>query len=162
MNPVRSTSDLVDEHGENLESCDLQFRQFGGRRHCAGPIATFRAFEENLLLKSILAEPGAGRVMVIDTGGSTRVAMLGDHMAATALANGWAGIVVNGAVRDVLALADLPLMIKALGSNPRRSRKEGGGQRDVQVACGGATFTPGHHLVSDEDGIVVLPAGVRP
>ncbi|MFJ9392032.1 ribonuclease E activity regulator RraA [Nocardioides sp. NPDC101246] len=152
------TSDLYDIHQESLESCDLQLRQLGGVRHFEGPIATFRAFEDNLVLKEIVAEPGEGRVIVVDTDGSTRVAMLGDNMAALAAENGWAGIVVNGAVRDIAALAELPIGIKALGSNPRRSRKDGVGRRDVVVTFGGAAFTPGSYLVSDDDGIVVLPA----
>ncbi|GGU21989.1 ribonuclease E activity regulator RraA [Nocardioides albus] len=156
------TSDLYDIHQESLESCDLQLRQLGGVRHFEGPIVTFRAFEDNLELKKIVAEPGEGQVIVVDTDGSMRVAMLGDNMAALAARNGWAGIVVNGAVRDTAALADLPIGVKALGSNPRRSRKEGVGHRDVVVTFGGAAFTPGAYLVSDDDGIVTFPLGVVP
>jgi regulator of ribonuclease activity A len=153
------TSDLYDLHGETLQSCDLQLRQLGGISSFAGPIVTFRSHEDNLLLKRIIDEPGVGRVLVVDTGGSLRVAMLGDSMAARAARNGWSGIVVNGAVRDIPALAGLPLGIKALGANPRRSRKDGRGERDVVVTFGGAAFTPGRVLVSDDDGIVVLPGG---
>lgn len=151
------TSDLYDEYEEALQSCDLQLRQFGGRRHFSGPVVTFRSHEDNLVVKSILAQPGQGRVLVIDTGGSLHVAMLGDNMAALAARNGWAGIIVNGAVRDVAALAEVPLGIKALGSNPRRSRKEGTGVTDEPVSFGGAMFTPGAVVVSDDDGLVVLP-----
>lgn len=157
LNPERGTSDLYDLHGEALQSCDLQLRQLGGIRHFSGPIVTFRSHEDNLLLKRIVDEPGVGRVLVVDTGGSLHVAMLGDSMAARAARNGWSGIVVNGAVRDVRALAGLPLGVKALGVNPRRSRKDGTGERDVVVAFGDAAFTPGRVLVSDDDGIVVLP-----
>lgn len=162
LKPEHGTSDLYDLHGETLQSCDLQLRQLGGIRHFSGQIVTFRSDEDNLLLKRIIDEPGAGRVLVVDTGGSVRVAMLGDSMAARAARNGWSGIVVNGAVRDVQALAGLPLGIKALGANPRRSRKHGTGERDVVVTFGGAVFTPGHVLVSDDDGILVLPVGAAP
>lgn len=155
---VPGTSDLHDEHGDALETCDLQLRNLGGRRHFSGAIVTVRAFEENLIVKEIIGEPGLGRVLVIDTAGSLRVAMLGDNMAARALANGWAGFVVNGAVRDVVALGSLDIGVKALGTNPRRSRKEGGGVRDDVVRFGGATFVPGAWLVSDDDGVVALPA----
>ncbi|WP_019144799.1 ribonuclease E activity regulator RraA [Aeromicrobium massiliense] len=151
------TSDLYDQHGEALQSCDLPLRDVGGVRHFAGEVVTFRSREDNLLVKRIVAESGRGRVLVIDTEGVTRCAMLGDNMAAAALENGWAGIVVNGAVRDLEALAALPIGIKALGSNPRRSRKDGTGERDVPVAFGGALFRPGDHLVSDADGLVVAP-----
>lgn len=158
MSEVPATSDLYDEHLETLEVCDLPFRQYGAVRAFSGEIVTFRAHEENLGLKAIVAEPGHGRVIVVETNGSTRVAMLGDNMAAQAAANGWAGIVINGAIRDVADLGQVAIGIKALGATPRRSRKEGGGARDVSVSFGGAIFTPGAVLVSDDDGVVVLPA----
>ncbi|WP_396936951.1 ribonuclease E activity regulator RraA [Mycolicibacterium sp.] len=153
-----STSDLYDEHGEALESCDLPFLNYGGVREFSGEIVTFRSREDNLILKDLIAEPGEGRVIVVDTEGVTRCAMLGDNMALTAHRNGWSGLVVNGAVRDVEALAAIPIGIKALGSNPRRSYKAGAGERNVPVTFGGALFTPGEILVSDADGIVVGPA----
>lgn len=156
-----TTSDLFDQLGDALESCHAPLRQFGAHRHVAGPIVTYRTVEDNLEVKTILREPGQGRILVIDTGGSPRVAMLGDHMAAVAAESGWAGVIVHGAVRDSQALATVPLMVKALGTNPRRSRKDGIGQRDVPVAFGGALFTPGAILVSDDDGVVVLPPGVN-
>jgi regulator of ribonuclease activity A len=157
MSASPGTSDLYDEHAEALEVCDLPLRQYGAVRAFSGEIVTFRSHEENLVLKEIVAEPGHGRVIVVDTNGSTRVAMLGDNMAAQAAANGWAGVVVNGAIRDVTELARVPIGIKALGASPRRSRKDGGGERDVSVSFGGARFRPGAVLVSDEDGVGVLP-----
>ncbi len=155
-----STSDLYDEHGEALESCDLPLLNYGGVREFSGEIVTFRSREDNLILKDLIAEPGEGRVIVVDTEGVTRCAMLGDNMALTAHRNGWAGLVVNGAVRDVEVLAAIPIGIKALGSNPRRSYKAGAGERNVPVTFGGALFTPGEILVSDADGIVVGPAAL--
>lgn len=156
--PVTPTSDLYDEHLESLECCDLPWRSYGGLTAFQGEIVTVRAHQDNLLLKQVVAEPGGGRVIVVDTDGVTRVAMLGDNMAAQALANGWTGVLVNGAVRDVAALREIPLGIMALGSSPRRSRKEGAGERDVALSFGGATFEPGALLVCDEDGVVVLTA----
>jgi regulator of ribonuclease activity A len=149
------TADLYDERGDQLDSCDLQFRQYGGRRTFAGPIATVRCHEDNALLKSVLSEPGEGRVLVVDGGGSLHTALMGDVIAGLAVANGWAGVVINGAVRDVAALRELDLGVKALGSNPRKSGKEGTGERDVPVSFGGATFRPGAELFSDDDGILV-------
>lgn len=157
LHEAASTSDLVDEHGDAIQSCDLQFRDFGGNVRFGGVITTFRSPEDNLVLKQIVAEPGEGRVIVIDAGGTVHGAMLGDNMAEKAAANGWAGLIVHGAVRDSRALASLPIGVKALGTNPRRSAKAGVGERDVDVAFGGVTFTPGRVVVADEDGIVVLP-----
>ncbi|WP_328784813.1 ribonuclease E activity regulator RraA [Streptomyces canus] len=153
-----STADLYDEHGDQLLVCDLQFAQYGGNRTFQGRIVTVLSYEDNVLLKQVVAEPGDGRVIVVDTQGSLRVAMLGDNMARKAANNGWAGIVVNGAVRDAVALRDLPIGVKALGTNPRRSLKQGAGDLNVPVAFGGMTFHPGAMLVSDDDGITVLPS----
>ena len=151
-----STADLVDEHGEALQSCDLQLRQFGGRRRFHGPIRTVACFEDNALVRQVLSEPGDGAVLVVDGGGSLHTALVGDLIAGLAQANGWAGVVVHGAVRDTEALGGLDIGIKALGSNPRRSAKAATGQIDVPVRFGGVTFRPGEHLYSDEDGVVVL------
>ncbi|MEW1845547.1 ribonuclease E activity regulator RraA [Nonomuraea angiospora] len=149
------TADLYDERGEQLDSCDLQLRQYGGRRAFSGAVVTVRCHEDNVLLKSVLSEPGEGRVLVVDGGGSLHTALMGDVIAGMAVANGWAGVVINGAVRDVAALRELDLGVKALGSNPRKSAKAGGGERDVPVTFGGATFRPGAELFSDDDGILV-------
>ena len=157
--PVMSTSDLADIYGDALASCTLPFRQIGARAQFAGPIATLRCQEDNGLLKQILGEPGNGRVLVVDGGGSLKCALLGDNMADRAISNGWAGVIVNGAVRDVRALASRNIGIKALGTNPRRSGKTGAGERDVPVSFGGVTFEPGNELYADEDGIVVLSPG---
>jgi regulator of ribonuclease activity A len=150
------TADLVDQHGEALQSCDLQFRQFGGRSRFDGPIRTVRCFQDNVLVKQVLSGQGGGAVLVVDGDGSLHTALVGDLIARLARDNGWAGLVVNGAVRDVAALRSLDIGIKALGSNPRKSAKEGAGAVDVPVTFGGVTFRPGEHLYSDEDGVVVL------
>jgi regulator of ribonuclease activity A len=154
-----ATADLYDEHGEALQSCDLQFRQFGGRSRFSGRAVTVACHEDNALLKSVLSEPGEGRVLVVDGGGSVHTALMGDLIAGLAVGNGWSGAVINGAVRDVATLRTLDLGIKALGSNPRKSGKTGAGERDVPVEFGGVTFTPGDEVWSDDDGIVVLGTG---
>ena len=112
--------------------------------------------EDNVLLRGQVSEPGGGRVLVVDGGGSFACALLGDNIAEIAVRNGWAGIVVNGCVRDVVALAELPIGIKALGTNPRPSGKAGGGETGVPVTFGGAEFAPGSILHADDDGVIVL------
>ena len=154
----RATADLVDELGTDAASCDVQFRQFGGRAMFAGPISTVRCFQDNALLKSVLSEPGAGRVLVVDGGGSVHTALVGDVIAGLGQTNGWAGIIVNGAVRDAATLRRLDIGVKALGTNPRKSTKTGAGDRDVVVELGGIHFAPGGIAYSDDDGIVVLAA----
>jgi regulator of ribonuclease activity A len=156
MSTFIPTADLYDVHGEALASCDTQFLQFGGRARFQGEIVTLRCHEDNALLKTIMGESGHGKVMVVDGDASVHCALMGDKMAELAVRNGWEGAIINGVIRDAAALSKLDLGVKALGTNPRKSNKHGAGQRDVPVAFGGAVFTPGHHVVSDEDGIVVL------
>jgi regulator of ribonuclease activity A len=150
-----ATADLIDDFDAELASCQTQFRQYGARTAFAGPIATIRCHRDNALVKQLLNTPGEGRVLVVDGGGSLASALMGDLIAASAVRNGWSGVVINGAVRDVAVLRTLDLGIKALGSNPRKSAKDGVGEVDVPVTFGDAEFRPGDWLYSDEDGIVV-------
>ncbi len=150
-----STAELVDAHGPALRSCEVQFRHYGARARFHGPVRTVKTFEDNALIRQMLSTPGSGAVLVVDGGGSLRCALVGDVLAGLGRQNGWAGLVVWGAVRDTAALAGLELGIKALGSNPWKSGKTGSGQADVPVRFGGVTFRPGDWLYSDEDGIVV-------
>lgn len=154
--PFRPTADLVDEIGPDVGSCDVQFRQFGARSQFAGRISTVRCYQDNALLKSVLSEPGDGGVLLIDGGGSLHTALVGDIIAELARSNGWVGLIVNGAVRDVTALRGVDIGIKALGTNPRKSGKSGTGERDVVVNLGGVAFVPGQTVYSDDDGLIVV------
>ena len=150
-----TTSDLFDAN-PGAASCETQLRQFGGVRSFSGRIATVHCLEDNVLLRAAVSEPGDGRVLVVDGGGSFRCALLGDNIAELAVSNEWAGVVINGCVRDVVALAELPIGIKALGTNPRPSGKTGAGEVDVPVTFGGAEFAPGAMLHADDDGVIVI------
>lgn len=151
-----STADLYDEHGGNLQVCDTQFRQYGGRLAFHGTVSTVRCYQDNALLKSVLGTPGNAGVLVVDGGGSLHTALSGDVIARLGVDNGWAGLVINGAVRDSDLLAEMDFGVKALGTNPRKSGKTGAGETDVEVTFGGATFRPGDHVWSDNDGVVIL------
>lgn len=152
---MRATADVLDEYGDGAAVCLLQLRSFG-RTAFSGRIATVRSFEDNVLLRACLEEPGEGRVLVVDGGGSNRCALLGDRIATLAVENGWEGVVVHGCVRDSRALDALALGVKALGTNPRPSRKEGSGAGGVPLEFGGIVFRPGAMLYADEDGIVLV------
>lgn len=151
----KKTADLYDKYEAELQVADPTLGDFGGLMHFAGPIATVKVYEDNALIRKKLEEEGNGRVLVIDGAGSTRTALIGDQMARLAEENGWAGLVINGCIRDVEDVSDLDLGVKALGTTPRRSGKKGIGEVDVVVTFAGVTFTPGHYLYSDPDGIVV-------
>jgi regulator of ribonuclease activity A len=152
---VTSTADLLDEH-PGAAVCALAFRQFGGVASLDGEIATVRCFEDNVLVRQRVSEPGDGRVLVVDGGGSLRVALVGDNIASIARDNGWAGLIIHGCVRDSAALHELTIGVKALGTHPKPSGKAGEGELDAPVAFGGVTFQPGARVASDDDGIVVL------
>jgi regulator of ribonuclease activity A len=151
------TADLADKHGQALRVCETQLRQFGGCRAFAGPVRTVSCHEDNGLLRELLQASGSAAILVVDGGGSLHSALVGDMLAGAAVANGWAGLVLHGAVRDSAALAALNVGIKALGTNPRRSGKTGAGAVDVPVSFGGVTFYPGDILHADDDGVVLLP-----
>lgn len=152
----QSTADLADREGASVRSCDVQFRSYGGRAAFAGRVRTVRCFQDNALLKKVLSEPGEGQVLVIDGAGSVHTALVGDLIAELGRSNGWSGVVVNGAVRDSAVLGQMEFGVKALGTNPRKSTKNGDGELDENVELGGITFVPGEHVVSDEDGVVVV------
>jgi regulator of ribonuclease activity A len=147
---------MVDDIGPDVRSCDLQLAQYGARSQFAGPITTVRCFQDNALLKSVLSQPGDGGVLVIDGNGSLHTALVGDLIAELGRSNGWAGLIINGAVRDAATLRTMDIGIKALGTNPRKSDKTGNGERDVAVEFGGVVFVPGEIAYSDDDGIVVV------
>ena len=129
------------------------FRNFGARR-AGGPISTIKCFEDNSLVAEAVEEPGAGRVLVVDGGASDRCALLGDNLARKAAANGWAGIVIYGAVRDVQDFPAIDLGIQALLTHPRKSVKRGLGDRDIPVTFAGVTLVPGAYLYADDNGII--------
>ncbi|MDB5943591.1 MAG: putative regulator of ribonuclease [Ramlibacter sp.] len=153
------TSDLCDACAEAL-ACALPLRGWGRRRAFSGNIRTIRCHEDIGLMRDVVSSPGNGDVLVIDGGGSVARALFGDVMAANASRNGWAGLVINGAIRDGVEIDGMDIGVKALGTVPRRGERTGAGEVDVPVSFGGVTFTPGLRLVADEDGVIVLPHGL--
>jgi regulator of ribonuclease activity A len=152
---VTPTPDLCDRYPDRVQVAEPLFRDFGGRAAFTGEIETVRVVEDNALVRRMLESEGRGRVLVVDGLGSRRCALIGGRLAALASVNGWAGIVVNGCVRDVAEIAAASLGVKALAACPRASAKTGAGERAVPVTFAGITFTPGHHLWGDGDGLVV-------
>ena len=156
------TADLCDEYMDSLQICEPDFSDYGGRRRFFGQISTIKCFEDNSLVREAVAEPGEGRVLVVDAGGSRRCAMLGDLLAAKAVAKGWAGVLMYGLIRDSSDIAQMDLGVKALGTYPLKSVKKGVGERDVPVRFAGVSFNPGSYLYADEDGIVCSETPLLP
>ncbi|RME33742.1 MAG: ribonuclease E inhibitor RraA, partial [Gammaproteobacteria bacterium] len=122
-----ATADLYDAHEDRLQVALPIFRDYGGRRRFCGPISTVKAFEDNTLVRAALEEPGEGRVLVVDAGGSLRCAMVGDNLAQLGIDNGWSGIVVHGCIRDSGPIGEMAIGVKAMATNPRKSVKRGEG-----------------------------------
>jgi regulator of ribonuclease activity A len=154
-NDAMKTADLVDAHDALVRFCDLPFRHFGRVAAFSGPIATVKCFEDNALLRAYLEEEGNGRVMVVDGGGSTRRALMGDQMALIMRSRGWAGIIINGAIRDSVEINQMDVGVVGLAVTPKKSSKDGAGRREVPVSFGGVEFCPGHHAYCDADGVLV-------
>lgn len=155
MSDTISTADLYDERGASLQSVALQFQDIGGVTGFTGPIRTVRCHQDNALVKKTLGTPGNGAVLVVDGSGSLETALVGDIIAGLAADNGWAGLIIHGAIRDRVALGTLPIGVKALGSNPAKSARDGVGEVDVVVTFGGVVFRPGAVVWCDADGILV-------
>ncbi|HQP65516.1 MAG TPA: ribonuclease E activity regulator RraA [Quisquiliibacterium sp.] len=153
------TSDLCDAC-DGARASALAWRGYGRRRAFAGTIRTIRCHEDIGLMRATVGQAGHGQVLVIDGGGSLARALFGDVMAEVAMRNGWAGLVIHGAIRDSVEIDAMDIGVKALGTVPRRGERTGAGEADVPVTFGGVTFTPGHRLVADDDGVIVLPAGL--
>jgi len=149
------TADLCDAHAPALQCVSLPLRDYGGVVAFHGQIATVQCFEDNSFVKKTLQEAGRDRVLVVDGGGSTRCALLGDLLAQLALDNHWRGVVVNGCIRDSDIIAQLKIGVKALACHPCKSEKRGRGACEVAVSFGNTTFTPGDWLYADSDGVVV-------
>lgn len=154
------TCDLCDVHkGDSSGAFRVLppvFASYGGRARFAGPVSTVKCFEDNSLVKAAVESPGNGQVLVVDGAGSLRRALVGGNLAAAAARNGWAGIVINGAVRDVAELRACDVGVHALALIPLPTERRNEGQRDVPVQVQGVWVRPGDWLVADDDGIVVM------
>lgn len=157
MTPDFVLPDLFDANEGVIVAADPVFASFGGVPAFYGPIRTIKCFEDNSLVAERVREPGDGAVLVVDGGGSKRCALLGDNLAAAAVENGWAGVLIYGCLRDVDELAAMALGVQALGAHPQRSVKRGGGERDQVVRFAGLTFAPDAWLYADANGVGVSP-----
>lgn len=134
------------------------FRDFGGVHRFCGPVSTVKCFEDNSLVKAAVDSAGKGRVLVVDGGASLRCALLGGNLGAAAAKNGWAGIVIDGCVRDTAELAQFSIGIRALAAMPMPTEKRQEGLRDVPVQIQGVWVSPGDWIFADQDGMVLMLA----
>ncbi len=151
------TPDLCDENPETVSAVAPIFSNYGGKSAFGGEIVTVKCFEDNTVVKAQAAEDGAGKVMVVDGGGSMRCALVGDMIAANAMKNGWLGLIIYGCIRDVDAISTLDIGIQALNSMPIRSVRENRGELNIEISFGGVTFKPGEYVYADNNGVIISP-----
>ena len=148
-----TTPDLCDRFPD-VQVAEPVFRGYGRNIAFAGQAVTVKCFEDNSRVRELAATPGEGRVLVVDGGGSLRRALLGDQIAANAVKHGWSGFLIFGCVRDVDALAALPLGVRALASHPMKTEKRGLGEVNVPVVFAGLSITPGDWIYADANGVI--------
>ena len=155
------TTDLCDAHENSIHVVEPMFTSFGGKSAFHGQIATLRVDDDNSFVRRALESPGDGRVLVIDGGGSVRRALVGDQLASLALNNGWAGIVVNGCIRDSRAIGLMDIGVFAIDTHPMKTLKKNVGEADIIVTFGDVDFVPGEWIYADEDGVIVSKMAIH-
>lgn len=154
-----ATTDISDAHPATQVAAPV-FHHFGGALKFSGPVKIIKVFEDNSLVRDMLEQPGEGRVLVVDGGGSMRCALVGGNLGQLGVDNGWAGIVVYGCVRDRTELGAQNIGIMAMASHPKKSVKRGVGEQDLEVSFADMRIAPSDWLYADEDGIVVSSAQI--
>lgn len=152
-----ATADLCDAHPDVVKVCHIPFLSFGKVGAFHGPIRTLSVLDDNALVRQTLERPGQGAVLVVNGGGSLKRALVGDNLARLAIDNGWAGLVVFGAIRDSGVIDTMDVGIKAAGTIPLRADRDAIGEVDIPTSFGGVIFTPGDWLYADADGVIVAP-----
>jgi regulator of ribonuclease activity A len=150
-----SVCDLCDLHEPDIQVAESIFRNYGGRTVFGGEVVTVGCFEDNSIVEDLVATPGNDKVLVVDGGGSLQRSLLGDQLAAKAADNGWSGIIIHGAVRDIEVIAEIGIGVKALNSIPLKTEKRGVGDTNIPVRFAGVTFSPGIYVYADLNGIIV-------
>ncbi len=155
------TPDLCDMHEDQVRVLEPIFNNYGGRAAFFGQAVTIKCFEDNSVVKELVATPGEGRVIVMDGGGSLRRAILGDMLAEKAANNGWSGLVINGCIRDVDEIGATKLGVKALNVHPMKTQKRGLGDLNVAIEIAGQTIQPGEWIYADNNGVIVSAVELR-
>ena len=150
-----ATADLCDAHPDKVKVCTTAFRSFGKFTAFCGPIRTLSVLDDNAMVRSTLEGPGRGAVLVVNGGSSLKRALVGDNLAKLAIDNGWAGIIVNAAIRDSTVIDTMDVGVKAIGTCPLRSDRDGIGEQDIPTSFGGVIFRPDDWIYADADGVIV-------
>lgn len=156
------TTDLCDQYADQIQVAEpIGFQSFGGKPEFHGQIETVKCHEDNTFVRTALEKDGAGKVLIVDGGGSRRCALLGDNIAELAFQNKWSGVIVYGSIRDSAAVSKIEIGVLALGTNPKKSAKNKEGTPGIPVCFAGVDFKPGEFVYVDEDGMVISPQELK-
>jgi regulator of ribonuclease activity A len=156
FNATMKTTDLIDKYEDALSIVNIAaYQHYGTKREFHGKVITIQCFEDNTKAKALLETEGDGGVLVIDGGASYGRALMGDNVAAIAIKNGWEGVIINGYIRDVADINHMPIGVVALGSTPRRPKKNNDGESNITLSFAGAKFVPGTYVYVDDDGMLL-------
>lgn len=154
------TADICDEYSDKVQVLAAGYHNFGGAIKCQGEIVTIKLDKNNSDLITLLRDQeGTGKVVVVDVA-QEYFAVVGENLMKFAHNNNYSGIIINGYIRDTFQIADIPVALYALGTCPRKSIPVTAGQSNITLSFGGVTFTPGHYLYADTDGIIVCEAKI--
>ncbi|REL31725.1 putative 4-hydroxy-4-methyl-2-oxoglutarate aldolase [Thalassotalea euphylliae] len=147
--------DLCDHFPNDVNVFETQFNSYGQHQVFCGQAVTVKCFEDNSVVKKLVGTPGQGKVIVVDGGASMRRALIGDMLAEEAIANGWAGVVINGCLRDAATINQMAIGVKALGTIPIKTDKRGLGDQDIDIRFAGVTVKPGDWVYADLNGVLI-------
>lgn len=153
--------DLCDLYPNDVKVLENQFFDFGQHKIFFGQAVTVKCFEDNSFVKSELAKPGKGKVLVVDGCGSTRKALLGDMIAESAIKNGWSGIVIHGFIRDVATINSMAIGVKALGTTPVKTEKNNQGEVNISLMLSNVSISPNDWVYADENGVLISKKELR-
>jgi regulator of ribonuclease activity A len=151
------TPDICDQYESQVTLLELPLQNFGMRSAFWGQIVTVRCYNDNSKVRDVLSQDGRGKVLIVDGNGTCQKALLGDQLAITAIENGWEGIIIYGAVRDVMALSQMDIGIKALGASPFKTEKRGVGHVNVSLCIMNNMIQPGDFIYADWNGMLISP-----
>lgn len=151
------TADICDEHSEKAQVLAAGYKNYGGVDNCQGEIITIKLDKNNSdLIKLLRDEDGTGKVVVVDVD-QEYFAVVGENLMKFADKNNYAGIIINGYVRDTFQIKDIPVALYALDTCPRKYIPVTSGEREIKLSFGGVEFTQGSYLYADTDGVIVTP-----
>jgi regulator of ribonuclease activity A len=147
-------ADICDQFPDNFSVLPQVFKPYGKIKKCQGKIETILLEEDNRKLIELLGQEGSERIVVVQCQRKDS-AVFGDRLAKIAIDHNWGGVIVDGAIRDISTLRDMPICVFASAVYPIRGKQNGGGEIGVTLKVGAVALKPNDYIYADEDGIII-------